>query len=723
MSNREREREEGLDRIMGSPLYHEAVLSGTRTAIRFLVMLGVIWCVGLWVVLPTSMYKQTLQPSIRAKTNNIYFGRQGANLLIWAFPVLSVAVLGCIYLHVGKQLNQNYDQSEDKRDKGEKGRRHRSTIWQRPALLQGPLGIVTVTELAFFLMFVALLTWSLYSYLHVGFSQINAKRAAKFGMKVWQTKLDSAALRLGLVGNICLSFLFFPVSRGSPVLPLFGMTSEASIKYHIWVGHLAMAFFTAHGLCYIILWASTHELQEMLRWPNTGISNVAGEISLLAGLVMWATTFSNIRRKMFELFFYTHYLYIVFMLFFIYHVGFSYSCIMLPNFYLFVVDRFLRFLQSNQKVRLASARVLPGDTLELNFSKNPALEYGPASIMFICLPSLSKLQWHPFTITSSSNFDSKVISVVIKGHGSWSKKLYEMLSSPSPPTRLEVSVEGPYGPVSSHYLKHDMVVMVSGGSGITSFVSIIRELIFASGMLKLRTPKVLLISAFKNTAELSMLDLLIPLDGSPCEVSSLQIQIEAYVTRERQRPSMETPKGSVIWFKPDATDLPVSATLGPNSWLLLGAIISSSFVIFIIIMVLINGFYIKTSKSYPSVASASIYCLFMCICIGGVATAAFLWNKKRNDKGMMQIINMEVSSPHNNIGAELESLPLHTLLQANTKVHYGQRPDLKSVLGGCKGSNIEVLVSGPSQLRQRVASICSSSVGSHLNFESVSFDW
>lgn len=82
------------------------------------------------------------------------------------------------------------------------------------------------------------------------------------------------------------------------------------------------------------------------------------------------------------------------------------------------------------------------------------LSYNPLSIMFINVPSISKLQWHPFTITSNSNVEPEKLSILIKGEGSWSKKLYEMLSSPSSsPDRLEVSVEGPYGPVSTDFLR------------------------------------------------------------------------------------------------------------------------------------------------------------------------------------------------------------------------------------------------------------------------------
>ena len=77
-----------------------------------------------------------------------------------------------------------------------------------------------------------------------------------------QEKLYSVGTWLGHVGNICLAFLFFPVARGSSVLPIFGLTSEGCIKYHIWLGHMLMALFTAHGICYIIYWANTNQILE-----------------------------------------------------------------------------------------------------------------------------------------------------------------------------------------------------------------------------------------------------------------------------------------------------------------------------------------------------------------------------------------------------------------------------------------------------------------------------
>lgn len=83
----------------------------------------------------------------------------------------------------------------------------------------------------------------------------------------WEKKLDIASVRLALVGNICLAFLFFPVARGSSVLPLLGLTPESCIKYHIWLGNVAMTLFTAHGICFIIYWTVTDKLSKVLKNP------------------------------------------------------------------------------------------------------------------------------------------------------------------------------------------------------------------------------------------------------------------------------------------------------------------------------------------------------------------------------------------------------------------------------------------------------------------------
>ncbi|EEF50565.1 ferric-chelate reductase, putative [Ricinus communis] len=713
--------------VNSSPSSHKQTVDMLRAAIWILSVALLLGYLVLWIILPTNTYWRHWYGRIDEKFTSTYLGRQGQPLLLFFFPILFIAVLGCAYIHLGKRSNQNILEGN--------GRKHRLAALRKPMLVKGPLGIVSSIELAFLIMFIALLIWSLSTYLHNSFSTITPQFAATRNARVWEAKLESASFLFGLVGNICLTFLFFPVVRGSSVLPLFGLTSEGSIKYHIWLGHMMMVLFTAHGIGYIIYWAVTNQISEVLKWGKTDVSNVAGEISLLAGLGLWATTFPRIRQKMFELFFYTHHLYILFMLFFILHITVGYSCIvMLPGFYLFLIDRYLRFLQSRTSVRLVSARILPCDTLELNFSKSPDFSYNPTSILFMNVPSISKLQWHPFTINSSSNLEPENLSIVIKSEGSWSKKLYHILSSPSSIDHLQVSVEGPYGPASTHFLRHDTLVMVSGGSGITPFVSIIRELVYVSTTYKCKIPQVILICSFKTSSDLTMLDLLLPISGTPSALSNLQLKIEAYVTREKE-PTIDTSKlVRTIWFKPHSRDAPISAILGPKSWLWLGAIISSSVIIFLIIIGLITRYYIypidhNTWNVFSYSLEAVLYMLVISICIAATASAAVLWNKRQNAREAKQIQIVEGSTPVRplesglcNGDRELESLPQQPLVQV-TNVHYGKRPPLKRMLFEYKGSSVGVLVCGPKKMRHEVATICSSGSADNLHFEFISFSW
>ncbi|OMO71821.1 Cytochrome b245, heavy chain [Corchorus olitorius] len=680
---------------------------GMLRMIFLVVFLG--WLM-IWVMLPTKLYKNTWTPKLQSKFTSTYFEGQGTNLVLFSFPVMFIAAFGCAYLHFQKKSTVSYSKTK------------RSTaLLKRPMVVMAPLGIVSAMELIFAAMFVALMIWSLANYLYVSFGHLHMHKA---GEKIWEAKFRSVSLRLGYVGNICWAFLFFPVTRGSSLLPLVGLTSESSIKYHIWLGHVSNFLFLLHTIGFIIYWAITNQMAEILEWSSTYVSNVAGMIAMVIAIPMWVTSFPYFRRKMFELFFYTHHIYLVYILFYVLHVGDAYFCMILPGIFLFLIDRFLRFLQSRHRARLLSARLLPCGVVELNFSKTPGLYYNPTSILFVNVPRISKLQWHPFTVTSNCNMEPDMLSLVIKSEGSWSHKLYQEISS-STLDHLQVSTEGPYGPISPHFL-----------SGITPFISIIREIIFQTQKNPNgKIPRVVLICAFKHSADLAMLDLLLPISGTPSQISQIQLQIEAYITRDKEQPNPDSDTHKplqTIWFKPSPLDSPISATLGPNNWLWLGAVIASSFVMFLLLLGIVTRYYIYPIDQNPETiyhySYRALWDMFLVsVCIFLVSSVVFLWRKKQNAREMNQIQNTEVPTPTTSPGLwfpgadrELESLPHQSLVQA-TKIHFGSRPDLKKTLFDIKESDVGVFACGPRKMRHEVARICSSGLADNLHFESISF--
>jgi len=227
--------------------------------------------------------------------------------------------------------------------------------------------------------------------------------------------------------------------------------------------------------------------------------------------------------------------------------------------------------------------------------------------------------------------------------------------------------------------------MVSGGSGITPFISNIRELMYLNTAFICRTPKVILICAFKNSSYLSMLDLILPNSGTPFDISNMQLQIEAYITRKEEHELESQTHLQDIRFKPKATDAPISAILGPNSWLWLCAIISSSFIIFLVLIGIITRYIIfpveyNSNKIFSQSLGSFLSMLAICVSITMAASVAVVWNKKHNDIEAKQIQNLEGSSSEVNVNGgdkEVESLPHQFLVQA-TKVHFDVRPDLRS---------------------------------------------
>lgn len=235
-----------------------------------------------------------------------------------------------------------------------------------------------------------------------------------------------------------------------------------------------------------------------------------------------------------------------------------------------------------------------------------------------------------------------------------------------------------------------MLVLVSGGSGITPFISIIRELIFIANTNK-KTPRILLVAAFKKSADLAMLDLLLPFSGTSHDISRVELQIEAYVTRDGN-PSPDSEKlPQSVWFKPSVLDRPISMVLGSSSWLWLGAIISSSFTIFLLLIGLINRYYIypidhNTDMIYSYTKRSIISALILCLSVVIVATVAFVWNKEQNSKDKRQIQSTETPTPTASpvpeswfyeFERELENIPNQSIKQVTT-VHYGRRPNMKS---------------------------------------------
>ena len=132
--------------------------------------------------------------------------------------------------------------------------------------------------------------------------------------------------------------------------------------------------------------------------------------------------------------------------------------------------------------------------VELRFSlaswkKKGILDYRPGQYVQILCPQISKLQWHPFTLSSGP--EEKYLSVHILCQGDWTRSLLNFVQKSK--KRLDARphltsypdveqflptfyVAGPYTTTASSVFDYETCVLVGAGVGVTPFISILKSL-------------------------------------------------------------------------------------------------------------------------------------------------------------------------------------------------------------------------------------------------------
>jgi NADPH oxidase len=134
------------------------------------------------------------------------------------------------------------------------------------------------------------------------------------------------------------------------------------------------------------------------------------------------------------------------------------------------------------------------ETTEIQFVK-PSMKYKPGQWLFINCPTVSRHQWHPFTITSCP-FDPYV-SIHVRqlgdftrdladalGAGPTQEKMYEALD---PNGMFEIALEqgqdmpklcidGPYGAPAEDVFDNEVAVLIGTGIGVTPFASVMKHI-------------------------------------------------------------------------------------------------------------------------------------------------------------------------------------------------------------------------------------------------------
>jgi len=160
----------------------------------------------------------------------------------------------------------------------------------------------------------------------------------------------------------------------------------------------------------------------------------------------------------------------------------------------YLIERLYREYRSRRDTKIVKVVRHPYDAVEIQFVK-PSMKYKAGQWLFLQVPSISKQQWHPFTITSCP-FDPYV-SVHVRQVGDFTRALGDALGAGAAQSKLyddvdpmgmyevalqngqampEIKIDGPYGAPAEDVFDNEIAVLIGTGIGVTPWAAILKNI-------------------------------------------------------------------------------------------------------------------------------------------------------------------------------------------------------------------------------------------------------
>ncbi|KAL5789081.1 hypothetical protein ACOSQ2_003969 [Xanthoceras sorbifolium] len=144
-------------------------------------------------------------------------------------PILVIACLYIAHLIIS---------GEEHLERMKTSKHPRFNLWTFPVLVEGPFEVVSAAELIGIVLFVVFIVMAVYVYTIRNFKLLEEFQVPTKEQSV--SMLELTGLRFGMIGLLCMVFLFLPVARGSVLLRLIDIPFEHATRYHVWLGHLTL---------------------------------------------------------------------------------------------------------------------------------------------------------------------------------------------------------------------------------------------------------------------------------------------------------------------------------------------------------------------------------------------------------------------------------------------------------------------------------------------------
>jgi predicted ferric reductase/Ca2+-binding EF-hand superfamily protein len=248
---------------------------------------------------------------------------------------------------------------------------------------------------------------------------------------------------------------------------------DAAVDYHRYLGHALFALAVAHATCFSLAYAGGHAESSLILLLATA-RGLTGFLLLAVFAVMWVFALGFVRRtQRFELFYFSHLLYVAWLALAIAHAPSFAFWVGVPLVGL-LVEQAQRFVRRAPAQRIVASEPLRSSVTRLEIERPAGFDFSAADYVFLRIPAVSKREWHPFTLSSAPERDHLVVHV--RSLGNWTRRLRELVEK-QPNAPLTAYVDGPYGTPSARIFAARRAVLIGGGIGVTPFASVLESIV------------------------------------------------------------------------------------------------------------------------------------------------------------------------------------------------------------------------------------------------------
>ena len=353
---------------------------------------------------------------------------------------------------------------------------------------------------------------------------IAAVIVAEKASRVAKGDAEPISLAFGVGGGAVFIFLLLPVAKHAGLARFVANTPFDRVMWaHPLLGVVIIALIGVHMVG---------------MWMSRGTDQILGDFGNLAGVLSWVlmvvmAAFGFLRGvTSYKLFKYTHMLFILAIGLAVIHFA-TLAIMLAPSVLLYVVDWILRYRRiAGQTAAGASGvrmkHIGGADAVVLEV---PVPEWAVAppagSYAFVSVPEISWMP-HPFTVAGFES-DKRIATFVVKVCGPWTQELGKLAQSSGLPRAAVVRVDGPYGSLQTPLERHEAVVLIAGGVGVTPMLRML-QLLAENPIQYPKLARVYFVWSLRTAALHTALDAQLTRHASMLRARGISVRVQIFLT-------------------------------------------------------------------------------------------------------------------------------------------------------------------------------------------------